>query len=106
MVVKLYSKRWTIETFFFQFKQSLGAGGFRVFSSWRKMDRLLAVAHMAMLALQILYLTARNRHRQFWESAIEVLARWSIRPSEMILTQMLEAIALDFLFSRRAWTLR
>lgn len=106
MIVKLYSKRWSIETFFFQFKQSLGAGGFRVFSSWRKMDRLLAVAHMAMLALQILYLTARKRHRKFWDSAIEVLARWSIRPSEMILTQLLEAIALDYLFDRRAWALR
>jgi hypothetical protein len=103
MIVKLYSKRWTIETFFFQFKQSLGAGGFRVFGSWRTMDRLLAVAHMAMLTLQILYLTARKRHKQFWESAVAVLARWSIRPGEMILTQLLEAIALDFIFDRPAW---
>lgn len=106
MIVKLYSKRWTIETFFFQFKRSLGAGGFRVFGSWQTMDRLLAVAHMAMLTLQLMFLTAHKRHRQFWESAIEVLARWSIRPSRMILTQMLEAIALDFLHDRRAWTPR
>ena len=103
MVVRLYSKRWAIETFFFQLKQSLGAGGFRVFGSWRTMDRLLAVAHMAMLALQLLYLSARKRHKAFWDSAIEVLARWSIRPQSPRLTQMLEAIALDFLHRRYAW---
>jgi hypothetical protein len=105
MVVRLYSTRWAIETFFFQLKQSLGAGGFRVFGSWRTMDRLLAVAHMAMLALQLLYLTTRKRHRAFWDSAIEVLARWSIRPANMRLTQFLEALAMDFLQQRYRWSL-
>lgn len=102
-IVRLYSKRWAIETFFFQLKQSLGAGGFRVFGSWRTMDRLLAVAHMAMLALQLIHLSARRRHRAFWDSAVDVLARWSLRPPSLRLTQMLEAIALDFLQRRQAW---
>lgn len=99
-IVSLYSKRWTIETFFLVFKQSLGAGEFRVFSCWEAIDRLLAMAHMALLVLHLLYVlgqeATRGRWAKIWKQAIEWLRMRSARPAELTLGKFFEALANDF----------
>jgi len=60
-LVRIYSSRWAVETFFFSFKESFRAGGFRVFSSWEAIDRLLAIAHIAFLALRLLFLVSQTK---------------------------------------------
>lgn len=98
-IVSLYSKRWTIETFFLTFKQSLGAGEFRVFSCWEAIDRLLAMAHMALLVLHLLYVLAqeagRGKWAKIWKRAQELLRLWDARPVELTLGKFFEVLARD-----------
>jgi hypothetical protein len=100
MIVSLYSKRWTIETFFLTFKQSLGAGKFRVFSCWEAIDRLLAMAHMALLVLHLLYVLAQEATRgawaKLWKCAQQILTLWDARPAELTLGKFFEALARGF----------
>lgn len=99
MIVSLYSKRWTIETFFLTFKQSLGAGKFRVFSCWQAIDRLLAMAHMALLVLHLLYVLAQDATRgawaKVWKRANDFLLLWDARPPELTLGKFFEVLAKD-----------
>jgi Transposase DDE domain len=94
-IVKAYSARWTIETFFFDFKQSLGTGDFRVFSCWEAIDRLLAMAHMAFLALLLVYLMMENdpRRRRLLRIKLRFLFA---RPPELTLGRFMEWIVMDF----------
>ncbi len=105
-IVALYSARWAIETFFFSFKQSFGAHKFRVFSSWKAIDRLLAMAHMAFLALAVAYELMRNmqdrKRRRLWRQAQTLLRLNCARPPELTLGKFFEIIALDFLRIRFA----
>lgn len=94
-VVRTYSKRWTIETFFFDFKQSLRVDGFRVFSCWTAIDNLLAMAHMAFLALYLLYLELDG------DGALRRILRlrlryWFARPPQFTLGRLMEWVAMDF----------
>lgn len=97
--VSLYSKRWTIETFFLTFKQSLGAGGFRVFSCWEAIDRLLAMAHMALLVLLWLYVegqaATRGTMAALWRRLECLLREWVARPPELSVGQFFHLLALD-----------
>lgn len=95
-VVQLYSSRWTVETFFFSFKQSLGAGDFRVFSCWEAIDRLLAMAHMAFLVLYLLLVLAREARTDFWDWVQGQLREWFARPPELTLGQFFEIVARGF----------
>lgn len=105
-LVWLYSSRWTIETFFFNFKRSFGAHRFRVFSCWESVDRLLDLAHMAYLVLNMIFvLSEKSRqpvHRRLRESIDTLLRRRSLKPPVLTLGKFFEAIALDFLESRPA----
>lgn len=107
MLVWLYSSRWAIETFFWNFKEAFRVGRFRVFSSWEAVDRLLTMAHMAYLVLHLLYLlcekTKTPLYRGLWLSAQALLRRWSIRQGDLTLGKFFEAIAMDFALSRPAW---
>lgn len=100
MVVRLYSLRWSIETFFANFKESLRVAGFRVFSCWEAIDRLLIMAHMAFLALSLLYLMVESApaQRRLMRSK---LRSWFARPPEVTLGRFLKMIALDF--TRHYW---
>jgi hypothetical protein len=100
MVVRLYSLRWSIETFFANFKESLRVAGFRVFSCWEAIDRLLIMAHMAFLVLSLLYLMAEGDPAQRRLMRLK-LRLWFARPPELTLGRFLELIALDF--SQRYW---
>lgn len=99
-IVSLYSNRWTIETFFLTFKESLGAGRFRVFSCWEALDRLLALAHMALLVLFWLYVegqaAASGVMAAFWRRMQLLLREWTARPPELTLGQFFDVLALDY----------
>lgn len=99
-IVALYSARWTIETYFFNFKRSFGAHKFRVFSSWKAIDRLLAMAHMAFLALAVAYETMQGTgsraKRRLWRQAQALLSIRCARPPELTLGKFFEALAMDF----------
>jgi hypothetical protein len=94
-VGRAYSKRWTIETFFYEFKQSMRAGAFRVFSSWEAIDRLLTMAHMAFLALVLAYLQVERDPKQR-RLMLERLRRWFARPPEFTFGRFMELLAMDF----------
>lgn len=98
-IVSLYSKRWTIETFFANWKEALGAGSFRVFSCWEAIDRLLAMAHMALLVLYLLFMLGQEATRgelaALWRRLGDMLRRWVARPPEMTLGQFFDMLAMD-----------
>lgn len=98
-IVSLYSKRWTIETFFANWKEALGAGSFRVFSCWEAIDRLLAMAHMAFLVLYLLFVLGQEATRgelaALWRRLGDLLRRWVARPPELTLGQFFTMLAVD-----------
>jgi hypothetical protein len=108
-IVWLYSSRWTIETFFFNFKESFGAHKFRVFACWKSIDRLLDLAHMAFLVLHLLFVfTQQSTHRVFrrlCRSVDALLRQRALRPPELTMGRFFEAIAIDFHETRRAWSI-
>lgn len=108
-IVWLYSSRWSIETFFHKFKQGFGAGVFQVRSSWKAIDRLLTMAHMAFLVLQMMFVLSEQRSRrelQLLRRSMEVLlSHRSLMPPVLTLGKFFEALAMDFLENRTAWAL-
>ena len=109
-VISLYSKRWTIETFFTNWKQSLGATAFRVFSCWDAIDRLLAMAHMAFLVLHLLYALGQEATRgamaALWRRLEDLLLQWVARPPELTLGQFFGMLAMDSAPPRWVWVAR
>lgn len=110
IIVRLYSWRWGIETFFWTFKQAFRADSWRVFSSWQAIDRLLAAAHMAYLIMVMMAEFARRGRtvelRGFWRRLNELLHCRFARPVEnMTLGRFLRLIALDFPSPRLAGVL-
>lgn len=105
-LVRMYSSRWAIETFFLQFKQSLGAGQFRVFSCWEAIDRLLAIAHMAFVALHAVYELCRKRGAPSTKALRQRLERlayfYCARVFEWTLGAFFELLARDFLSTQLA----
>lgn len=100
-IVRLYSWRWGIETFFWQFKQALGADGWRVFSCWEAIDRLLTAAHMAYLVLVLMVeLAKRGRTTQLRDLMRRFKAllrsRFARPQEEITLGRFLRLIAMDF----------
>lgn len=99
-IVRLYSWRWGIETFFWMFKQGFNGGSWRVFSCWEAIDRLLAAAHMAYLVLVLLAAFARRggtaQTRALMGKFTELLRSRFARPPEMTLGRLFRLIALDF----------
>ena len=100
MIVKLYSWRWGIETFFWKFKEGLNARSWRVFSSWEAIDRLLSAAHMAYLVLMLLAEFAKQGRttemRELWRQMEALLRRRFARPPAMTLGRFFQLIAVDF----------
>jgi len=106
-IVRLYSWRWGIETFFWKFKQALRCNSWRVFSSWDAIDRLLTAAHMAYLVLVMLAECAKwgrtAQMRGLMERLEEMLRSRFARPAEeMTLGRFMRLIAMDFPSPRRA----
>ena len=101
LIVRLYSWRWAIETFFWTFKKALNADSWRVFSSWEAIDRLLMAAHMAYLAVVLL---AEFAKRGSTAAARDLMKRFEAllrsrfaRPAEaMTFGRFLRLLALDF----------
>ena len=108
LIVRLYSWRWGIETFFSKFKNGLNAKSWRVFSSWEAIDRLLAAAHMAYLILVMLAeFTCRGRTaatRLLARQMKEILRSRFARPPELTLGRFLLLIASEFQSPRLAET--
>lgn len=101
LIVRLYSWRWGIETFFWRFKQAFQADSWRVFSSWEAIDRLLTAAHIAYLVLVLLAeffkrgctATMRAMTRRF----AKLLRHRFARPVETLtFGRFLRLIAMDF----------
>ncbi|MBI5884432.1 MAG: transposase [Elusimicrobia bacterium] len=99
-IVRLYSWRWGIETFFGKFKNALGARSWRVFSSWRAIDNLLTAAHMAYMVLAMLAEFAEQGRttalRRLWGWMEEMLRTRFARPPKMTLGRFMRLIAMDF----------
>jgi hypothetical protein len=100
-IVRLYSWRWGIETFFWTFKQALRADSWRVFSCWEAIDRLLTAAHMAYLVLVMMAGFAKQGRtaamRGLMDRLQETLRSRFARPvEEMTLGRFLRLIAMDF----------
>lgn len=100
MIVKLYSWRWGIETFFWKFKEGLNARSWRVFSSWEAIDRLLSAAHMAYLVMVLLAEFAKQGRttemQELWRQMEALLCRRFARPPVMTLGRFFQLIASDF----------
>ena len=98
--VKLYSWRWGIETFFWKFKNGLGARSWRVYSSWRAINNLLTAAHMAYLIMAMIAELAKSGKtrtmRCLWERMEEVLRSRFARPATMTLGRFMTLLAMDF----------
>lgn len=100
LIVRLYSWRWAIETFFWRFKQALKGDSWRVFSSWEAIDRLLMAAHMAYLVLVMLAdFATRGRTaalRRLQRGLVEILRARFARPPELTLGRFFQILAMDF----------
>lgn len=100
-IVRLYSWRWGIETFFWTFKRALRGDSWRVFSCWEAIDRLLTAAHMAYLVLVLLLefarsgwtAAARGAMRRF---ALTLRSRFARPSEEMTLGRFMRLLAMDF----------
>ena len=100
-IVRLYSWRWGIETFFWNFKQALNCDSWRVFSSWEAIDRLLTAAHMAYLILALMLAfahrgktaTARSLMRRF---TLALRSRFARPSEELTMGRLLRLLAMDF----------
>ncbi len=105
-IVRLYSWRWGIETFFWNFKQALNCDSWRVFSSWEAIDRLLTAAHMAYMVLALMLEFVRRGRTT---AARELMGRFTLvlrsrfaRPSEeLTMGRLLRLLAMDFPSPRR-----
>lgn len=100
-IVRLYSWRWGIETFFWNFKQALNCDSWRVFSSWEAIDRLLTAAHMAYLVLALMLEFARRGSttaaRSLMKRLLHVLRSRFTRPSEeLTMGRLMRLLAMDF----------
>lgn len=99
-IVRLYSWRWGIETFFWKFKNGLNARSWRVFSCWEAIDRLLAAAHMAYLVLALIADLLRRGGRDELRSMIrkikETLRSRFARPPQFTMGRLFQIIAMDF----------
>lgn len=100
-IVRLYSWRWGIETFFWTFKQALNCDSWRVFSSWEAIDRLLSAAHMAYLVLAMMVEFARRGRTTEMRGLIERLeamlrARFARPVEELTLGRFMRLVAMDF----------
>ena len=101
LVVRLYSWRWGIETFFWNFKQAFRAETWRVFSSWKAIDRLLTAAHMAYVALMLLAALARRATSGMLKGLMRDLRetlrrRFARQDEELTFGRFLRLIAMDF----------
>ena len=100
MIVRLYSWRWGIETFFWKFKQALRADSWRVFSSWEAIDNLLTAAHMAYLVLVLLAeLAIRGQDEQMrllLRKIKQILRARFAKPPKLTLGRFFQVIAMDF----------
>jgi hypothetical protein len=100
-IVRLYSWRWGIETFFWNFKRALNCGSWRVFSSWEAIDRLLTAAHMAYLTLALMMEFARRggteAARSLMKRFLHTLRSRFARPSvELTMGRLMRLLAMDF----------
>lgn len=99
-IVRLYSRRWGIETFFWNFKQGLNAASWRVFASWESIDHLLTAAHIAFLALAMLGDFAREGRTEalgeIWEWMCGMLRTRFARPPVMTRGRFMLLLSMDF----------
>ncbi len=99
-IVRLYSWRWGIETFFWKFKNGLNAQSWRVFSCWEAIDRLLAAAHMAYLVMALLAESLKRGGREELRRLVrrlrEVLRSRFARPPQLTLGRLFQIIAMDY----------
>lgn len=100
-IVRLYSWRWGIETFFWTFKRALRCDTWRVFSSWEAIDRLLTAAHMAYLVLVMMAEFAKRGKTSEMQDLLKRLeetlrSRFARPVEEMTLGRFMRLIAVDF----------
>lgn len=99
-IVRLYSRRWGIETFFWNFKNGLQAKTWRVFSCWEAIDRLLTAAHMAYLVLFLIAefceKGATPVARSLTRRIDNVLRTRFARPPKLTLGRLFQILAMDF----------
>lgn len=101
LIVRLYSWRWGIETFFWNFKQAFRADSWRVFSSWQAIDRLLTTAHMAYLLLVVLAIFAKRKASRALRALMDrfqalLRSRFARPLEELTFGRFLRLIAMDF----------
>ena len=100
-IVRLYSWRWGIETFFWHFKQALNCDSWRVFSSWAAIDRLLTAAHMAYLTLALMLEFVRRSGTTAARTLmkrlmLELRSRFARPSEELTMGRLLRLLAMDF----------
>jgi transposase len=103
-LLKLYEKRWQIETGFETCKRELGLERFMV-RSLKAIERLLDLVMLAYALLVVLLLAGQWELRRLREEVERLLSRWSVRrPGERLTVGKLkEGLALDGRQNREAW---
>ncbi len=109
-IVRLYSWRWGIETFFSTFKNGLNGDSWRVFSCWKAIDHLLTAAHMAYLILALLADFCRRKGKAkghaLMRQLTEILCSRFARQPVLTLGRFFQLIAMDFPSPRLAGALQ
>ena len=99
-IVRLYSWRWGIETFFWTFKRALNCNSWRVYSCWEAIDRLLTAAHMAYLVLTLLREFVRRgsttARRIRLRLMLALRSRFARSTGELTMGRLLRLLAADF----------
>jgi len=100
-IVKIYEKRWSIETMIEYLKRGWGIDNFMVRTK-RAIERALIFCNLAFMGLMFLmYVSPRDTHN-FSESAEKILHHLSIL-KKLTVGKLREAVYLDFLCHLPKW---
>jgi hypothetical protein len=94
-VLRLYAKRWAIETGFQQLKGRFGLEKFMV-RAWQAVERVLNLVAMAYMTLLLLLICSGSDVREMLAQAKQLLAQVSVWKKVLTIGKLQEAIALDF----------
>jgi hypothetical protein len=100
-IIRVYEKRWVIETSFEILKGSFGLEKFMV-REWRATERLLNLVAMAFTLLILLLESTQRNIAALLTQAVRVLKMWATFKT-LTIGKLREAIALDFAEAPKAW---
>lgn len=100
-IVKIYEKRWSIETMIEYLKRGWGIDNFMVRTK-RAIERALIFCNLAFMSLMILMYMSQKETHNFSESAEKILRHLSVL-KKLTVGKLREAVSLDFSYHLPGW---